>query len=61
MLTENTVFELPISIKDHLQAFVDAITNSLPDKVIFKEMGLGNTNVEKVFRQLVKSFNLNDQ
>lgn len=41
MLAENDVFELPESIKEQLQGFVNAITGDLPDKAIFKEMGFG--------------------
>ncbi len=57
-LTETDNFELPEKIKQHLQTFVNNIAEDLPDKAIFKEMGLGNIDVEKVFRQLIKNFNL---
>lgn len=60
MLTETNVFELPVNIKTHLQAFADAIVNDLPDKAIFKEMGLGNIDVEKLFSLLLKNFNLDN-
>jgi hypothetical protein len=59
MLAENDVFKLPENIHTDLQSFSNAITNDLPDKAIFKEMGLGTINVEKVFAQLVKCFKLN--
>jgi len=58
MLKENDMFELPGSIKYHLQSFAETIAGDLPDKAIFKEMGLGNTDVEMVFQQLIKSFRL---
>ncbi|TSA34196.1 MAG: hypothetical protein D4R64_12575 [Porphyromonadaceae bacterium] len=58
MLPEGTVFELPGSIQDNMQAFVDAISGDLPDQTIFKEMGLGRIEPKKVFSQLVKSFKL---
>jgi hypothetical protein len=58
MLAESDVFVLPESIKSHLQTFVNAIAHDLPDKVIFKEMGLENMEVERVFRQLKASINL---
>lgn len=58
LLTENDVFELPESIQQRLQEFVNAIANDLPEKAIFKEMGLGKINEEKVFAQLLKSFKL---
>lgn len=57
-LTEADIFELPARIKEHLQTFADTIAKGLPDKAIFKEMGLGNIDVENVFRQLIKNFNL---
>lgn len=58
MLTEAEVFELPESIKQHLQEFADAVAKNLPDKAIFREMGLGNIDAEKVFNQIVMSFKL---
>ena len=57
-LTEADIFELPERILEHLQTFTDTIVKDLPDKAIFKEMGLGNIDVEKVFHQLIKNFNL---
>lgn len=57
-LTEDDIFDLPESVRDHLQKFANTIANDLPDKAIFKEMGLGNIDVEKVFHQLIKNFNL---
>jgi hypothetical protein len=59
MLTENDVFELPDNITVHMQGFIDAINEDLPDKAIFKEMGLGTVAPEKVLYQIVKSFQLN--
>jgi len=61
MLTENNVFELPERIKEQMQTFADAIEGDLPDKTIFKTMGLGNIPVEKVFSQILKSFQLNGE
>ncbi len=58
MLAQNDVFELPESIKKQLQGFVNAITGDLPDKAIFKEMGFGAIEPEKVLEQIKKSFNL---
>ncbi len=59
MLAANDVFDLPESIKIHLQTFADMIASDLPDKAIFKEMGLGNVAVENVLNQILKSFQLN--
>jgi hypothetical protein len=58
MLAENDVFELPESIKEQLQGFVNAIAGDLPNKAIFKEMGFGAIEPEKVLEQIKKSFNL---
>ncbi len=41
-----------------MQVFVEIIKTDLPDKAIFKAMGAGDTDVEKVFQQLIRSFNL---
>lgn len=61
MLAENDVFELPDIIKADLQAFADAIAGDLPDKAIFKEMGLSSVTVENVYNQIMKSFQLNGE
>jgi hypothetical protein len=57
-LAEDNLFELPESIKADLQAFADTIKIDLPENAIFKEMGLGNINVDQVFNQLIQNFNL---
>jgi len=58
MLAENDVFELPESIRKQLQNFVNAIAGNLPDKAIFKEMGLAATEPEKVLAQIKQTFKL---
>jgi hypothetical protein len=58
MLAETDLFELPDAIKIDLQEFTDTIIEQLPDKQMFKSMGLGSVNVENVFAQLKKSFGL---
>jgi len=58
MFTETDVLELPETIKADLQTFADAISDELPDKAIFKEMGLPGMDVQKVFGQLKTSFKL---
>lgn len=60
LLTERDVFELPPGIKDHMQTFTDAIENDLPDKDIFKRMGLGSANADELFKRLLKNFNLKE-
>jgi hypothetical protein len=58
MLAEADIFDVPESIKNDLQAFVDTIVNDLPDEDIYKRMGLGYMNIKRVFNQLIKSFKL---
>jgi len=61
MLTANDLFELPENMKVHLQTFVDIVAEELPDKSIFKEMGMGTISVESILKQLIKSFKLNER
>jgi hypothetical protein len=61
MLTQNDSFTLPKTIQTDMQAFANAISFNLPDKAIYKEMGLGNTNVEMVFDLLIRVFNLSKE
>jgi len=58
LLPADDNFILPNSIKGDLQEFTDLISGELPDNAIFKEMGLGTIDVEKLFGQLIKNFNL---
>ncbi len=58
LLTADDNFILPESLQGDLQKFTDQITGELPDNSIFKEMGLGTIDVEKLFDQLIKNFNL---
>jgi hypothetical protein len=60
MLAEGDVFVLPDTIKNDMQEFVNDIKNDLPNKELFKTMGLRNVNVENVYLQLIKSFGLNE-
>ena len=50
--------ELPDRIKNDLKTFVDSISEELPDKAIFKQMGMGAIDVEQVFRQIKSIFSL---
>ena len=50
--------ELPTEIKNDLKAFVDLISEELPDKAIFKQMGMGAIDVEQVFRQIKNIFSI---
>jgi hypothetical protein len=58
MLTADIVYDLPESIKNHLQVFADAVANDLPDKAIFKEMGVGNVDPTVLLEQMKKNFDL---
>jgi len=58
MLTPDNIFELPESIKNHLQSFVNTVAGDLPDKAVFKEMGAGNIDVDGLYQQILKSFKL---
>ncbi len=59
MLAETDLYEIPDTIKADMQDFVNVIKDELPDKQIFKTMGLGNINVDNVYTQLKRSFSLN--
>jgi hypothetical protein len=56
LLAANDKFELPLSIKNHVKLFTEAIEGELPEKSIFKEMGLGKIDMSLVFEQLKQSF-----
>jgi hypothetical protein len=58
LLTEEDTFKLPGNIEKDMQAFTDVVTDYLPDKAMFRSMGLGDVNPESVFEQLKKSFQL---
>ena len=58
MLVPDENFKLPQSIEENLLAFAKTIAADLPDKAIFKEMGLGGINPQTVFSQLQISFNI---
>lgn len=58
MLNTENEFELPTSIQSDIERFVMQIAKELPDKAIFKEMGMANINPDRVFEQFKKSFKL---
>jgi len=58
-LPVDSSFVLPKSIKTDLQIFVDMVKSNLPDNSIFKSMEVNNVDVDNLFNQLIKSFNLN--
>jgi len=57
-LAGDALFELPESVHTDMLFFAEIVKNELPDKAIFKEMGLGNIDPETIFQQLIKSFRL---
>jgi hypothetical protein len=59
MLPPDIIFETPEKIKTDLQAFVDAIKKELPSSDIFTNNGFGQVNINNVFSQFIKSFQLN--
>ena len=58
MLAPASVFILPTTIQNNVNHFIEAIRDEIPDKAIFKEMGLGSIDVNLVYKQLKKSFNI---
>ncbi len=42
-----------------MQSFADIVKNEFPDKQIFKKLGIPNMDVEALFKQFLKNFNLN--
>jgi len=58
MMQEGEVHELPAPIKEKLQAFMTIAAEELPDKEIFKVMGLGNIVVKNIYERLLSAFRL---
>ena len=58
MLAENDQFNLPDTIKEDMQKFVDVIKNDMPSPEIFAANGFGNQDMNEIFNRLVKSFQL---
>ena len=56
MLTPESEFALPKTIQAHVNQFAELTAGDLPDKAIFKEMGLSNVDPNNVFEQFKKSF-----
>jgi len=59
ILTPESEFELPETLKAHINQFAELIAAELPDKAIFKEMGMSNIDPNNVFEQFKKSFKVN--
>ncbi len=58
ILTPNDKFELPSNMQNHIKLFTEVIEGELPEKSIFKEMGLGKIDMNRVFEQLKQSFDV---
>lgn len=58
MLTGEDIFDLPKSIKNDLRQFVNLVSTELPDKNIFKTMGLSVLTPQEVHEQIITSFKL---
>ncbi|SKA05226.1 hypothetical protein SAMN04488128_102478 [Chitinophaga eiseniae] len=58
LLTDNDNFELPPTIFDDLQYFIELIKNDLPDSTMIKSMGLQHVKPDTLFSQLKKCFKL---
>ncbi|MCK4992562.1 MAG: hypothetical protein KAS29_18820, partial [Bacteroidales bacterium] len=58
MLPEGDQFELPGSIKNDMTNFIKDITEELPGKELFRNMGIGRVSPESVLDQLIKIFSL---
>ena len=58
LLPAELKIELPVEIKNDLKTFIDLIAEGLPDRAIFKQMGMGAIDAEPVYQQLKKTFDL---
>lgn len=58
LLTPEDNFTIVGSIKSDIANFAEVVKNDLPDKQIFKEMGAGNVDVQDLFGQSIRAFNL---
>lgn len=56
MLSEGDQFELPGSIKNDMTNFTKDITEELPGKELFRNMGIGRISPERVLSQIIKAF-----
>jgi len=59
MHTAEDEFELPNTIKEDLQSFAEMVKDDLPDKKIFKQLGIPYIDVNGLFKQFLSNFKLN--
>jgi hypothetical protein len=60
LLSPQSIFDLPDSIKSDLQTFIKTVNDNLPSADIFKDMGAGNIVPMELHQQLSKNFKLTD-
>ena len=58
MLRPDDVFDLPDSIKTSIQQFAEVVKEELPNPDIFRNNGFGAGDMNAVYLQLLKNFNL---
>lgn len=58
LLPVGTAYELPETMQADINEFAELTATDLPDKAIFKEMGLGDIDPTNVFEQFKTSFNV---
>lgn len=58
MLTAEDTFDIPDVIKKDIEHFVGVVEGDLPDKAIFRGIGIGNINPMSVIVLIKSSFNL---
>ena len=59
MLAPNNIFELPDTIKADMKNFADMVKTELPEKQMFKNLGIPNMDVDALFKQFLSNFKLN--
>ena len=55
---ENDSFVVPGTLKRDLSDFVREVKDDLPEKQLFRDLGIPELNVEALFQQLKNNFNL---
>ncbi|MET3981807.1 hypothetical protein ABIB62_004423 [Mucilaginibacter sp. UYP25] len=58
LMTAEERYDLPELIKSHFKTFMSKAAGDLPDKSIFKEMGIKGISIEKVYDQIMTTFKL---
>lgn len=61
MLSPESKFDLPKTIQAHVNQFAELAFSELPDKVIFKEMGLKHADTNAVYELFKRAFKINFQ